>query len=108
MAKFKLGGGTLVASDVLIASENHSIDPLADKYYKDQELVSKAVTIGSGCWIGEKAVILPGVTIGDKCVIGAGSIVTKDVPDFCMAVGNPAKVIKKFDKEKRSWVPITK
>ena len=53
------------------------------------------VTIGNNVWIGDNIIILSGVTIGDGAVIGAGSIVTKDVPPFSIAVGNPAKVIKK-------------
>ncbi len=50
--------------------------------------------IGRNCFIGGESIILPGVSIGDNCVIGAGSVVTKDVPDCCIAAGNPAKVIR--------------
>ena len=53
------------------------------------------VTIGEDCWIGGGAVICPGVTIGNRCVIGAGSVVTKDIPDDSVAVGNPARLIRK-------------
>ena len=53
------------------------------------------VTIGEDCWIGGGAIICPGVTIGNRCVIGAGSVVTKDIPDDSVAVGNPARVIRK-------------
>ena len=53
------------------------------------------VTIGKDCWIGGGAVICPGVTIGDRCIIGAGSVVTKDIPADSVAVGNPARVVKK-------------
>ena len=52
-------------------------------------------TIGEDCWIGGGAVICPGVTIGNRCVIGAGSVVTKDIPDDSVAVGNPARLIRK-------------
>ncbi len=58
---------------------------------------SKPVTIGNDCWIGGHVVICPGVTIGNNCVVGAGSIVTKDIPDHSLAVGNPAVVIRKID-----------
>ena len=58
------------------------------------------VTIGEDCWIGGGTVICPGVTIGDRCIIGAGSVVTKDIPSDCVAVGNPAKVIRKNDIKK--------
>jgi len=52
------------------------------------------VTIGDDCWIGGNVTIMPGVTIGKGCTIGAGSVVTKDIPDFSVAIGSPAKVVK--------------
>ena len=63
-----------------------------------------SVRIGEGCWIGERVCILPGITIGKKCVVGAGSIVTKNIPDYCMVAGSPAKVIKVYDFEKHAWI----
>lgn len=93
----------LIASDVCIVSENHSIDPLSDIPYKDQPLQLNDVSIGEGTWIGEKVIILPGVNIGRKCVIGAGSVVTKSIPDLSIAVGNPAKIIKQFDLKAKAW-----
>ena len=57
------------------------------------------VTIGERCWIGGHATICPGVTIGDRCVIGAGSVVTHDIPADSLAVGNPAKVIRKLNQK---------
>lgn len=53
------------------------------------------VVIGNNVWIGDKATILPGVTIGDGVVVAANSVVTKDVPEYCVVAGNPAKIIKK-------------
>lgn len=61
-----------------------------------QTQFSKPIKIGNNCWIGGNTVILPGVTIGNGCTIGAGSVVTKDIPDHTLAVGNPAKVIRKL------------
>ncbi|KAM5341376.1 hypothetical protein ACJ41O_014407 [Fusarium nematophilum] len=58
---------------------------------------AKSVIIGDDCWIGGNTTIMPGVTIGKGCTIGSGSIVTKDIPDFSVALGTPAKVIKKVD-----------
>lgn len=53
-----------------------------------------------------KGYIMPGVTIGKRSVIGAGAVVTKSVPQYCVAVGNPAKIIKKFDFEQGKWVRV--
>ena len=96
--------GVLMASNILISSENHSVNPEDKRYYSAQPLVCDSVRIGEGCWIGERVCILPGITIGKKCVVGAGSIVTKNIPDYCMVAGSPAKVIKVYDFEKHAWI----
>ena len=57
---------------------------------------ARPITIGDNCWIGGGATILPGVSIGSGCTIGAGSVVVHDIPDNSVAVGNPAKVVKKL------------
>jgi len=64
----------------------------------DCELIYKPIVIGDGAHIGIGAIIMPGVTIGRGAVIGAGSVVTRDIPDYSVAVGCPAKVIKTFEK----------
>lgn len=62
------------------------------------------VTVGSHSWIGGDVVITPGVTIGENCVIGAGSVVTKDIPDNSIAVGNPCKVIRQINNKDREYI----
>ena len=62
------------------------------------------VTVGSHSWIGGDVVITPGVTIGENCVIGAGSVVTKDIPDNSIAVGNPCKVIRKINDKDKEYI----
>lgn len=96
----------LMASDILITTESHGMNPESDIAYMDQPLTVAPVHIKSGCWIGEKVVIMPGVTIGEKCIVGAGSIVTKDIPDYCIAVGNPAKIIKKYNFATHKWEKV--
>ena len=59
------------------------------------------IHIGRNCWIGAGAVILPGITIGDNVVVGAGSVVTKDLPDNVVAVGNPCRVLRPITGEDR-------
>lgn len=66
----------------------------------DKYIASKKTKIGNDVWVGQNAVIMAGVNIGDGAVIGAGAVVTKDIPDYAIAVGVPAKVIKyRFDEE---------
>jgi acetyltransferase-like isoleucine patch superfamily enzyme len=67
----------------------------------DCELVYKPIVIKDGAHIGIGAIIMPGVTIGKGAVIGAGSVVTRDIPDYCVAAGVPAKVIKNFNQTEK-------
>ena len=85
--------GVQIAANVQLISNNH--DP-----YDLPILTCKPVLIKESAWIGAGATILPGVCIGKHAVIGAASVVTKDVPDYAVAVGNPAKVIRMLDKER--------
>ncbi len=102
-AKVRIGDYVLMASHILITAENHGMDPNSDLYYIEQPLEGRTVLIGDGCWIGEKVIILPGVTIGEKSIIGAGSVVTKDIPPYSIAVGNPARVIKRWNITRKCW-----
>ena len=94
------GAEIIIEDDVLIGScvhiylDTHAFDDVSKPIYYQGFYPAKTVTLRNGCWIGANVVILPGVTVGKNSVIGAGSIVTKSVPDYCVAVGNPAKVIK--------------
>lgn len=101
-----IGNGVLAASDVMIVSYNHGMDASLHEPYMNQPVVPGEIHIGDGCWIGEKTVILAGVSIGKKAIIGAGSVVTNDVPDYCIAAGNPARVIKKYDFKNKAWAVI--
>ncbi len=86
-----VGDYTMFGPHVTVATAGHPVEP----ELRRQGLQYNApVRIGSNCWIGAGAVILPGVTIGDNTVIGAGSIVTGDVPSGVVAVGNPCRVMR--------------
>ena len=78
---------TLIASNVMITSENHGMDPEFGESYGITPLVAKEVIIGNGCWIGEKVVILPGVKLGERCIVAAGAIVTKPFPAYSLIGG---------------------
>jgi len=101
-----IGNDVLMASDVCITSENHGMNPEAEVSYGNQKLICTAVKIGNNCWIGDKVIILPGVEIGDWAIIGAGAVVTKNVDAYSIAVGNPAKIIKKYNNILKCWEKI--
>lgn len=102
-SKIIIGDDVLIASNVLISSENHGINPELFQPYMSQKLIGANVMVGDGCWIGEKVCILPGVSIGKKSVIGAGAVVTKSIPDYSIAAGNPARVIKRYNFNTKKW-----
>ena len=96
--KLVIGDNVLIASDVFICNYDHGMDCLSESYLNN-ELVSAPVVIEDGVWLGDKAIVLKGVTIGEHSVIGAGSVVTKDIPDDVVAVGNPCRVIRKITED---------
>jgi maltose O-acetyltransferase len=89
-AKVTIGSNVLFGPGVQLYAATHPLDAVVRRTLE----LAEPITIGDDCWIGGSTVICPGVTIGAGCVIGAGSVVTKDVPAYSLAVGNPAKVIK--------------
>ena len=100
VAVVTIGDNCQMAPNVAIYTAGHPVYPTTRNSAYEY---GKAVTIGDNVWIGGNTVILPGVHIGNNTVIGAGSVVTKDIPDWCIAVGNPCRVQKKIteaDKRK--------
>jgi acetyltransferase-like isoleucine patch superfamily enzyme len=71
---------------------------------KDQDLVTGPVRIGAGSWLAYNVCVLPNVTIGRHCVIGALSVVNSNIPSYSMAVGAPARVVKRYDFNRKEWV----
>ena len=92
-------GGITIEDDVLIAANVSLISNNHDPYER-QVLTCKPVVIKKGAWIGAGATVLPGVTVGAHAIVGAASVVTHDVPDYAVAVGNPARVVKMLDASK--------
>ncbi|MES2828411.1 MAG: acyltransferase [Bacteroidota bacterium] len=100
-----LNESILIEDDVMIGSgvhiyvENHRFDDTSIPLIEQGHYPAKKIILKKGCWVGANTIILPGVTIGINSVVGAGSVVTRSIPDFALAVGNPAKVIKLLDKK---------
>ncbi|WP_165905081.1 acyltransferase [Parashewanella curva] len=86
-----IGNKTRIANNVTIYAFNHGMSPDSPIY--QQAVTSKGVVIGDDVWIGAQAGIVDGVTIGNHAVVGMGAVVTKDVPNYAIVAGNPAKVI---------------
>lgn len=105
----KIGNNVLIASKVYIGDSNHGsygfncmhdnpdIPPLK------RRLSCAPVVIGDNVWIGDSVAILQGVTIGQGAIIGAMSVVTKDIPPFCIAAGSPARIIKIYNSNTKKW-----
>ncbi|RRR75586.1 DapH/DapD/GlmU-related protein, partial [Streptomyces sp. RP5T] len=87
-----LGDGVRVGAHTSLLGFNHSMAP--DRPVFRQPLTSRGIQVGDDVWIGSHVVVVDGVTIGDHCVIGAGAVVTRDVPAWSVAAGNPARVLR--------------
>lgn len=95
-----MSAGGLVIEDHVLISLNCTIATNNHDMYQRRILTCKPVHIKENAWLGVNVTVLPGVTIGKNAVIGAGSVVTKDIPDNAVAVGNPCKVIRYLDPDK--------
>lgn len=96
------GAGITIEDDVILGSgihfycHDHKFDNPDIQIIDQGYLESKPIVLKKGCWIGANCIILSGVTVGENSVVGAGSVITKSLPDKVLAVGNPAKVIRKI------------
>ena len=100
--RVEIGDDVGITGNVTISDTIHPYDDITKPIERCQ-LRSKRVVIGPESKVNNGAVILPGVRIGKHCSIGANSVVTKDVPDYSVAAGNPARVIRKYNPETGIW-----
>lgn len=105
-----IGNRVLIASGVYISDHNHGAYSGADQSSPltppvARPLRAMPVEIAEDVWLGEHVCVLPGVRIGKGTIVGAASVVTKSLPDYVIAAGAPAKVIKRFDFDAQMWVP---
>lgn len=100
VAKVIIGDNCMLAPNVAIYTAGHPVHPVSRNSLYEYGI---SVTIGDNVWIGGNTVILPGVHIGSNTVIGAGSVVTKDIPDWVVAAGNPCRVIRQITEADREY-----
>ena len=106
----KIGNDCLFASKIFVSDTSHgsygedASSPL--DLPNSRPLISDPVEIGDRVWLGENVVVLGGVTIGEGSIVGAGSVVTKSLPANCIAVGSPARPIKRFNFDSKTWEKI--
>lgn len=99
-----IGERCLIADRVFVSDLNHEYEEITLAVIDQSLKISNGVSIGEDSWIGEGACILKNV--GKHCIIGCNSVVTHSIPDYCVAVGNPAKIIKQYDFNINEWVEI--
>lgn len=103
MSNITIEDDVMFATNVNITDGLHGYET-ANEPYKYQNMIRVLpIKIKRGCWVGQNVVILPGVTIGKFSIIGANSVVTKSIPDRCIALGAPAKVIKAWNGDTQKW-----
>ena len=99
-----IGNDVWTGHHVYITDQNHGYTDIT-RPISQQSQPERPVSIGDGSWLGHGSIVLPGVTIGEHVVVGANSVVTHDIPSFSVAVGSPAKVIRRYDPE-LGWIDV--
>jgi acetyltransferase-like isoleucine patch superfamily enzyme len=97
-----IGNDVMFAQNITVSGLNHGYQDVTMPP-SEQKVETAQIFIGDSVWIGANSVITAGVTLGKHVVIGGGSVVTKSVPDYSVAVGNPAKVVKQYNFETKTW-----
>lgn len=103
--KVVIGKQVLTADKVYVSDNTHNFENPSLPILQQGISFKKEVIIGDGAWIGENVCII-GASVGKNSVVGANSVVTRDIPDYCVAVGSPAQVIKQYDFEHKKWLTI--
>ena len=98
-----IGEHVLLARNVYISDHAHAFENIKTPIMQQGINGIAPVSIGRGTWLGQNVVVLPGVTIGQHCVVGANSVVKSSIPDFSVAVGAPARVVKQYNHETGQW-----
>jgi acetyltransferase-like isoleucine patch superfamily enzyme len=97
--------GCLIASGCMITDNNHGIDPEGD-HYGSQPLKARTTILREYVWLGENVSVLSGSIIGKRSIIGSNSVVIGEIPEYSIASGNPARVIRRYDFETKNWKKV--
>lgn len=100
-----IGNNVILAQNVVISALNHNFEDVLTTI-NQQGVKTDQIIIENNVWIGANSTILAGVHIGEHVVVGAGSVVTKDIPPYCVVVGNPARIVKEYDHKERRWIKV--
>ncbi len=97
-----IGNDVIFAQNVVLSGLNHGYQDIS-KSIREQPVTKSLITIEDEVWIGANSTVVPGITVGKHSVIAAGSVVTRSIPPYSVAVGNPARVIKQYNPETGQW-----
>jgi len=97
-----IGRNTTLSANVFITNIDHKYTKI-DEHILEQSLVSSKTQIGENCFIGYGVVIQAGTILGKQCIVGANAVVRGTFPDYCVIVGVPAKIVKRYDIDKKIW-----
>lgn len=100
--KLVIGSNSTLSANVFITNVDHEYENLETPIL-EQPLIPKKTHIGENCFIGYGAVIQAGTILGKQCIVGSNSVVRGSFPDYCVIVGSPAKIVKRYDKNKNIW-----
>jgi acetyltransferase-like isoleucine patch superfamily enzyme len=101
--RIAIGKSVLVADGVYISDNLHGYQDIHTSILRNPMLVPGEVSIGDSSWIGENVCIFGDVQIGKHCVVGANSVCTRSLPDYSVAVGAPARIIRRYDPAREAW-----
>lgn len=101
----EIGNNVMIAQNIVMSGLNHGYQDV-NLPPSEQKVSCNEIKISDNVWIGSNSVITAGVTLGKHAVIGAGSVVTKNVPSYAVAVGNPARIIKKYNSATNDWESV--
>lgn len=103
--KLEIGKSSLILANVFITNIDHDYTEIG-KHVVKQKIMVKDTQIGDYCFIGMGAAIMAGTRLGNQCIVGANSVVRGTFPDYCVIVGSPAKIVKKYNEETQIWEKI--